>query len=141
MADPAAIRTALATALRAAFTVENVFEYVMSNPTAPAFEIDLDDEGTNYDEAMGRGLDEWWFVVRGFVAENVDIASQTRRDEWLASSGARSVKRAIEVDRTLGGACSAARVVSARPRSFEARSAPNVIYTAAEWRVRVMATG
>lgn len=141
MATPEDIRAGLAGAIRTSFRDVQVSEYVLGSPLAPGFEIDLDDEGTNYDQAMGRGLDEWWFVVRGFVADAMDVAAQKRRDVWLASSGTGSVKAAIEADRTLGGACSACRVVSATPRRFTTPAAPNTTYTAAEWRIRVMAPG
>lgn len=141
MATPAAIRAALSAAIKARLTDVQVSDHPLSNPTSKAFEIDLDDEGVNYDEAMSRGLDEWWFLVRGFVAETTDVGASVARDDWLASSGSTSVKEAIEVDRTLGGACQSCRVLNARPRRFSSATSPNTTYTAAEWRVRVMATG
>jgi len=129
-----AIRAALATCLRQLDGVQ-VSEYLLGNPTAPGFEIDIDPEGVNWDQAMGRGLDEWWFLVRGFVAQATDVGAQKKRDEWIGT-----VKALIEADRTLGGACQACRVVKTVPRSFGTATATNTTYTGAEWRVKVMAT-
>lgn len=142
MANPEAIRAALGAALRARFDDGyQISDYLLSNPTGPGFEIDIDPEGVLYDQAMGRGLDEWWFVVRGFKAQATDIGSQQTRDEWLASSGPLSVKEALEVDRTLGGACQACRVVEAKAMTFGAASGSTVTYVGAEWRVKIMASG
>lgn len=150
MASLEQIRAGLGSALKAAITGVQVSDYVLGNPTSPGFEIDLDPEGVNYDEAMGRGLDEWFLLVRGFVAETLDEGSQRVRDGWLASSGKGSVKAAIETwlgesgtadPGTLGGACDSLHVVNARPRSFVVASAPNTTYVGAEWRVRILATG
>lgn len=139
MTDPTAIRSELADALRNVFTDYQVTGYVLESPVAPGFEIDIDPEGINYDQAMGRGLDEWWWVVRGFVSGSSDIGGQRNRDEMLRSSGARSVKAALEQDRTLGGACHALRVVEALPRSWTVGDTEQLI--GAEWRVRLMAAG
>lgn len=132
------IRQALAAQLRAGFgDGYQISEYLLGNPTGPGFEIDLDPEGVNFDQAMGRGLDEWWFLVRGFVAQATDVGSQQKRDTMLTA-----VKTAIEADRTLGGACHACRVLSARPRSFgTATGSGSITYAGAEWRVKVMAPG
>ena len=112
-------------------------ENLLSQPTSPGFEITIDPEGINFDQAMGRGLDEWFILVRGFVAKATDVGSQQMRDRWLVE-----VKRVIEVDRTLGGACQAARVISARPREYTTGTgAGSITYAGAEWRIRVMATG
>jgi hypothetical protein len=138
MANPEDIRAGLAGALRAAFRDVQVSEYVLANPTAPGLEIDMDPEGVSYDEAMARGHDEWWWIVRGFVSGATDKGAQIRRDEWLASSGSSSVKAAVETDETLGGACFDLRVVSAQPRVY---TVDNSQYVGAEWRVQVWATG
>jgi len=144
MADRAQqIRTAIGNRLRSTYgDGYQVSEYLLGNPTGPGFEVDLDPEGINYDQAMGRGLDEWWFLVRGFVAQTTDVGSQQLRDKFLNPSGEMSLKAALEEDRTLDGTCQACRVVSAVPRTFgRAAGEGSVTYTGAEWRVRIMATG
>jgi len=144
MADRAEqIREAMEAALKARFGDGfQVSGYLLTSPTSPGFEIDLDPEGVNFDQAMGRGLDEWWFLIRGFVAKASDVGSQKLRDKMLNPSGDFSVKAAIEVDRTLGGACHACRVVKGAPRSYSVKtSAGDVTYSGVEFRVRVMATG
>jgi hypothetical protein len=139
MADPDAIRSAMADTLRNAFTDFQVTGYVLESPVAPGFEIDVDPEGVNYDQAMGRGLDEWWWVVRGFVSGSSDIGGQKNRDQMLRSSGDRSVKATLETDRTLAGACHDLRVVEALPRAWTVGDTEQLI--GAEWRVRLMAAG
>lgn len=134
----ALLRAGIGDALRSVFgDGYQVSEYLLGNPTGPGFEVDIDPEGVLFDQAMGRGLDEWWFLVRGFVAQSTDVGSQQKRDEMIMT-----VKAALEVDRTLGGSCQACRVVEAKPRSFGTTTgAGSVTYTGAEWRVRIMATG
>jgi len=139
VATPTAIRSALKLALLP--VCDNVSEYPLANPHSPGMEIDIDDEGVIYDQSMQRGIDEWWFTVRGFVATTTDIGSQALRDQWLASSGTGSVKAAIETDRTLGGACHHLRVVSARAVQFGTATANNTTYMGAIWRVRIIASG
>jgi hypothetical protein len=135
----AGIKAALASTYGSGYQVS---EYLLGNPTGPGFEVDLDPEGVNFDQSMGRGLDEWWFLVRGFVAQTTDVGSQQLRDKFLNPSGELSLKAALEADRTLGGACQACRVVRAVPRTFgRAAGEGSVTYTGAEWRVRIMASG
>tara|TARA_R100001443_G_scaffold84831_2_gene91498 strand:- start:2206 stop:2616 length:411 start_codon:yes stop_codon:yes gene_type:complete len=67
----------------------------------------------NYDTTMGRGSDTYEIPVILYIA-NIDAqTSQDDVDAYLASSGATSIKAAIEGDATLGGAAMSARVVSA----------------------------
>ncbi len=132
------IRTAIGNAL-APFKASGyqVSEYLLGNPTSPGFEVDIDPEGINFDQAMGRGLDEWFFLVRGFVAQTTDVGSQQTRDKMIMQ-----VKAALEVDRTLGGVAHAIRVVKFTPRTFGTTTAAGAAtYTGGEWRVKVMATG
>ncbi len=93
-----------------------------------------------YDSAMARGLDEYEFAVRLYVAPNADAQSQDKLDGYLASSGAGSVKAAIEGDRTLGGAAETCRVlrVGEAPTLFEHGG---VSYIGAEISIRVWARG
>jgi hypothetical protein len=67
----------------------------------------------NYDSTMARGADTYEIPVIVYISR---IDAQTAQDEvdgYLASSGATSVKAAIESDPTLGGAAMSVRVVSA----------------------------
>jgi len=66
---------------------------------------------TDFDQAMHRGVDEWLFQGRLYAAPVADgRAASELLDKYLAPLSAMSIKTAIEVDRTLGGACATLRV-------------------------------
>ena len=114
--------------------------YNLSNPYAPAFEVELD--RIVYDQGMARGLDEWFFTIRGFATTGLDQASQMKLDSWLDSTGVESVKAALEIDRTLGGTVSDARVIGVtKIATFEPVASPGVNFYGAEWTLRVLAAG
>lgn len=137
----ALIRSGLVTALQAGITAAQVSGYVLSNPTAPSFEIELAPDGVNYDMSMGRGFDEWFVTVRGLAGFTTDVGAQKTVDTWIAPSGTGSVKAAIESDRTLSGACDSLHVTSVVPRAFASASVPNATYVGAEWTVRILGRG
>lgn len=114
-------------------------DYNLTVAFAPAIEVELD--RIVYDGSMNRGHDEWFFTVRGFAASGTDTAAQMRLDDWLKSTGGKSVKAAIETDRTLGGAASDCRVVAvARVAVFKQEGGAIDLF-GAEWTVRVLAAG
>lgn len=104
------IRAGLAANLEAIQGLQ-VSAYALSNPTAPCVEIVPAD--IEYDGAFGRGHDSWTVTVRVFVGMASDVGAQKRLDLHLASSGADSVKAAVESDATLGGAVDDCRVTTA----------------------------
>lgn len=67
----------------------------------------------NYDSTMARGADTYEIPVIVYISRVDAQLSQDAVDGYLASSGATSVKAAIESDTTLGGAAMSVRVVSA----------------------------
>jgi len=67
----------------------------------------------NYDSTMARGADTYEIPVIVYISRVDAQLSQDAVDGYLASSGAISVKAAIESDPTLGGAAMSVRVVSA----------------------------
>ena len=135
------IREGLAANLAALDDVQ-VSPYMLANPTPPT--VHLYPGGAagdiEYDLAMRRGLDRWPFTVQAFVGSPSDIGAQVRLDEFIAPSGARSVKTVLEADPTLGGIVGGLQVVSCggyRLYVFEGR-APVL---GAEWHVEVLSTG
>jgi hypothetical protein len=138
VADLADIRAGIAANIRASFPDVQVTGYNIANALAPAFEVELD--RIVYDGGMSRGLDEWFFTVRGFAASGTDKAAQMRLDPWLESTGSQSVKTALESDRTLGGSVGDARVVGmAKIAVFSAGGTTDLF--GAEWTLRVLAAG
>lgn len=141
MADLSDIREGLRANLAARFPDAQVSGYLLSSPTAPAFEIELGDDGVDYHEAMQNGVSAWTFTVRYFVAANLDVAAQKQLDRRAATSGDESVKAAIESDRTLGGAAFDLLVDSMSPFQAIAARDGSGTYLGATWTVRVMASG
>lgn len=140
MTDPAAIRAGLKAALStdafqaAGFQAQDYF----SIPVANVIQF-MPDEIT-YDLAGSRGADEWVWSVQAFVALNIDRAAQMRLDQLLASSGDLSVKAALEVDSTLGGAVDDLRVVSAQGHQFFDVPGRGVAL-GSTWTVHLIASG
>jgi hypothetical protein len=113
----------------------HISAYMLSNPTPPAIHVFPDE--IQYDKAMGRGHDDWWFIVQGFVGMPSDIGAQQRLDTLLASTGAASLKENVESDCTLGGIVDDLRVETTTGyRVYPRPQAEPVL--GAEWRVYVM---
>jgi hypothetical protein len=89
------------------------FDHIPSQLTAPRSAA-VRREVTSYDSTMGRGSDDVTLIVEVYVsiAQGWE-AAQDALDAYLATTGAASIKAAIEGDGTLGGLVSFARVSSA----------------------------
>jgi hypothetical protein len=110
MASVKDMRVAIAKNL-ATITGLRVTPYVPDNPNAPAAFIEP--QSINYDLTFHRGLDEFDFDVTLLVQRvTSERVGQDNLDEYVNSSGAKSVKSAIELDRTLGGLVQDCRVTS-----------------------------
>lgn len=132
-------RQAIANALIAGVADVQWSAYALSNPTAPYGHVLPSD--LIYDQAMGRGMDEWTYTLVALVADAPgDIGMQMLLDQLLEPSGARSVKAALEASVTLGGLvdsihvpeCSGYRIYQTEGR------APQL---GAEWTIKVLAPG
>lgn len=104
--DPAAIRTALATALRT--VVDDAGAQLEASPFAPdaldppwAYPGQMVGE---YDQTMG-GLSGLTVTVKVMTSRAEDQRGQELLDAFLADAGPTSIKAAIEADPTLGGEC------------------------------------
>lgn len=81
----------------------NGFGYGPDALIAPAFfpaEVEFD-----FDSALAIGMDVAVFSCRLLVSKVDDESAQAALDAYMSRSGDMSVKAALEVDRTLGGAC------------------------------------
>ncbi len=130
------IRDGLAANL-ATVTGAQISSYQLSNPTTPAFAIFP--AGTEYNQAMARGLDRWTFTVQAIVSASVDQGGQQQLDSYLAPSGSTSVRAALEADRTLGGAVQNLQVTGVSGYVLYADAQPPAL--GAEWTVEVWASG
>ena len=90
-----------------------------------------------FDTAFARGLDALEFVVMTIVGRVDERTSQSRLDAYCDTTGTSSIKRAIESNRTLGGAVSDLRVTEMR--NYTTLNIGDVIYLAAEFVVQVYA--
>ena len=90
-----------------------------------------------FDTAMGRGLDEYEFIVTVIVGKQSERAAQRLLDSLCAPKGSGSVKTAIEIDRTLAGNCQDLRVTEMR--RITSLLIDQITYLAAEFTVQVIA--
>lgn len=90
----------------------NAFPYAPDAISPPAFfpvEVEI-----NYDKTFVRGYDGFQVTTRLLVSHSDDRAGQKQLKDYLAGSGTKSLKQALQADQSLGGACDALRVQTAR---------------------------
>jgi len=118
-----------------------VSPYLLANPTTPSAHIFPEPtDPIEYDVTMGRGTDKIILIVQVFVAFTTDIGSQVSLDEYLAGSGARSFKQAIESDPTLNATGEDLRVTGVtRYQRYVLPSGGECL--AADFRVQVLVSG
>lgn len=138
------IRRALADAVRdPTIAGLNALGYVPDSVPEPVFyagEAEID-----FDSAFRRGLDEARITCRLLVARSDDRSGQEALDEYLAGSGDRSVKTALEAARgapgefALGGLAHDLHVT--RVQGYRLYQVGEVQYYGAEIIVRVIGAG
>jgi hypothetical protein len=94
------MRTALAENLG---TISGIRTYadIPDNPMMPAAVVQL--QSVSYDQAFQRGLTEYNFVVTVIFGRVATSAAQRSMDQLIDDGGGRSIKTAIESDKTLDG--------------------------------------
>lgn len=107
---------------------------IPDNPSPPIAFVGL--ESVQYDQSFQRGLTEYNFTVTVLVGRVSERSAQRKLDEYI-SNGARSIKLAIESDKTLGGDAYDVRV--SELRNVGTVSLEQVIYLAADFAVTVYA--
>jgi hypothetical protein len=71
-------------------------------------------QGVNYDETFQRGMQTYTFVVQVVVGRQSERSGQNSIDAYCSSTGASSIKLAIESNKTLGGKAFDTRVTDMR---------------------------
>jgi hypothetical protein len=71
-----------------------------------------------FDVNNARGLDQASVDVYVIVQRISERAGQDKLDELLAGTGSKSIKTALESDRTLGGLVNTLRVISAESGTY-----------------------
>jgi hypothetical protein len=88
-----------------------VTDHVAGQVNPPAALVGL--PRIEWDQTMARGSDLLFFDIRLFVSGSYNRTATDLLSAYLAGSGPRSVKQALESDITLDGACDSVRVLSA----------------------------
>ena len=94
-------------------------------------------QNVNFDRTFQRGLDEYNFLITVIVGRVGERRAQRLLDSYVSSTGASSVKLAVESDKTLGGKCDSLRVTDMR--NYGSLVIGEITYLAAEFNVVVYA--
>jgi hypothetical protein len=108
---------------------------IPDNPSPPIAVIALNN--ISYDLAMARGTTLYNFTVTLIVGRVAEREAQKRLDAY-AGDGERSIKSAVQSDRTLGG--SAFDCVLSEMSTLGALNLGEQTYLAADFAVRVYST-
>jgi hypothetical protein len=127
------IRTALAQNLATIPGLRTAAE-VPDLPNPPVAIVALN--SVNYDRAYAKGMTSYTFVITVIVGRSAEREAQRKLDGYI-STGANSVKNAVESDKTLGGYAYDCRVVSMD--SVGSLTISDTTYLAADFTVTVIA--
>lgn len=110
--------------------------YMLSAPTTPTVQV-MGPDLITYHRAMADGVNEWTLIVQAFVGLISDQGAQQVLDRMLDTTGAASVKAAIEADGTLGGAAFSTTVVSSSGyRQYQLGGQADVL--GCEWSIQIL---
>lgn len=117
----------------------NVSKYPRSNPVGPLIHMWPSDTLV-YHRAMAMGFSEVVFTVQLLWPYTDDAGSAAQVYDFLEPTGARSIRQAIEADRTLGGVADRATCESCSGLSVGVTS-DNQPRLTADWRVTIILNG
>jgi len=128
------MRTALATNLG---TISGIRTYadIPDNPMMPAAVVSL--QSVSYNQAMARGLTEYNFTVTVIFGRVATSQAQRSMDQLIDDEGGRSIKTAIESDKTLDGNAFDVRV--AEMSNITSATIGDITYLTADFVVIVYA--
>lgn len=135
MAGYSAIRNGIAANLSSAIPSLRVHGLIPDQINPPAALVRP--SRTDYDQTMGRGLDEIEMLVLLIVGRMDDRSAQLALDAYCDTTGTSSVKRAIESNRTLSGVINDLRVT--QMRNYGPVEFAGAAYLGAEFVVSVYA--
>jgi hypothetical protein len=137
VATPAQCITGLETRLNT-ITGINVTGYHADKVSVPAAAVGLPEE-IEYHLTMASGFTRDEFVIRVYVTRATDRSAQADLAAYLAETGSKSVKAAVEADKTLGLADTDAVVTGAR--NIGVYTVGDTDYIGAEFVVQVTTRG
>jgi hypothetical protein len=128
------MRTALATNLG---TISGIRTYadIPDNPMMPAAVVQL--QSVDYNQAMARGLTEYNFVVTVIFGRVATSQAQRSMDQLIDDQGGRSIKTAIESDKTLNSNAFDVRV--SEMTNIQSVTIGDITYLTADFAVIVYA--
>jgi hypothetical protein len=127
------VRNGLKTNL-ATITGLRCYEVVPDSLAVPAAVVGIPNEIV-FDSTLNRSNDMAVFPIRIFIGKASDRNAQKLLDVYLASTGASSVKYALEADSSLSGAANTIKVD--RASGIGVYTVNGVDYLGAEFSVRV----
>lgn len=86
------------------------YSEIPDNPSFPAAIVVLNT--VDYDVAYQRGLTQYNFTISVVVGRASERNAQERLNAYASNTGDRSIKSAVESDKTLSGSAQTLRVVS-----------------------------
>ena len=134
MASVSELRTGIATNL-ATITGLRTSAFMPDNPNPPIAVVMP--SSISYDDVFKRGMQTYIFNVLVIVGRVDERTAQSNLDGFVSSTGSSSVKRAIEVDKTLGGKAFDTRVTEMR--NYGQLSIQDILYLTGEFTVLVYA--
>lgn len=90
-------------------------------------------QNIQFDNAMHHGMNTYGFSVIAIVQRAAERSAQNLLDTYVSSTGASSIKLAVESDKTLGGKAYDVRVTDVR--SYGAITIGEIEYLSAEFAV------
>ena len=94
-------------------------------------------ERLTYDDAYGKGLVTYSFLVQVIVGKVSERTSQNKIDGFINPTGTTSIKAAIEGDKTLNGVVFDTRVTEVT--GYSVVQVGDIAYMSCEFRVTVLA--
>jgi hypothetical protein len=134
VSDITAIRQGIATNLATISGLRTSAE-LPDNPNPPTAVVAL--ETIDYDGAFQQGVTTFMFTVIVIVGKQSDRISQRSLNQYASQNGERSIKTAVESDRSLGGNAMDCRVRGMT--SVGSLQLNDTEYMAAEFSVAVYA--
>ena len=134
MASLSTLRTGLATRL-GTITGLRTSSFMPDNPNPPIAVVMP--SSVSYDDTFHRGMQTYVFNVLVIVGRVDERTAQSNLDAFVSSTGASSVKLAIEGDKTLGGEAFDTRVTEMR--NYGQLSIQDILYLTGEFTVLVYA--
>jgi hypothetical protein len=134
MASVSELRTGIATNL-ATITGLRTSAFMPDNPNPPIAVVMP--SSVSYDDTFHRGMQTYVFNVLVIVGRVDERTAQSNLDAFVSGTGSSSVKRAIEVDKTLGGKAFDTRVTEMR--NYGQLSIQDILYLTGEFTVLVYA--